>query len=230
MTLVEDYTTDMLRGVGQNALVITYQWDYFVSASYYLQQVERVRPDVVVVDKELLRRSWYYAQLELQHPWLIANSRAEVNAFLVELRKFEHDLPYNPQLIEARFAAVIRSFIERNAATRPVYVTPEIEPQYTAGMRRVPAGLAERIATAGMADAPAEVRFSFRIPSRRDGYVDGVVGLYAQAYVRAAVYEAAAGRRESARALVAKALETEPGLPGALLLEEQLKQQVNQGG
>jgi hypothetical protein len=230
LTLVEDYTSDMLRSVGPNALVITYQWDYFVSASYYLQHVEGVRPDVVIIDKELLRRSWYYTQLERQHPWLIANSRAEVDAFLVELRKFEHELPYNPQVIEGRFAAVIRSFIERNAAARPVYVTPEIEPQYTSGMRRVPAGLAERIATAGMSDAPAEAKFSFRIPARRDSYVDGLVGLYAQAYVRAAAYEAAAGRRTIALELVAKALQTEPGLPGALLLEEQLKQQVNQGG
>jgi hypothetical protein len=232
MTLVEDYTRDMFRSVAPNAVVISYQWDYFVSAAYYLQRVEGVRPDVVVIDKELMRRTWYYAQLEHQYPWLIANSRAEVDAFMVELRKFEHGLPYNPQVIEYRFASLIRSFIERSLGSRPVFVTPEIEPQYTAGFRRVPSGLADRLVPAPAPDTVAVNAFDFqvRLPGRRDTYVDGVVGLYAQAYLRAAAALGVRGQRARAGEFVARALALEPGMPEALMLQEDLKKEVKEGG
>ncbi len=227
MTLVEDYTRDVFQSVGPNAVVLTYQWDYFVSASYYAQHVDRSRTDVVVIDKELLRRSWYYPQLEREHPWLIAQSRPEVDAFLVELRKFENSLPYSSQLIEFRYAAVIRSFIERNMATKPVYATPEVEPQYTPGFRRIPAGLADRLVpeAADSAAWPAMVTpdFHVHVPARRDAYVDGVLGLYSGAYLRAALYAFSLGQRERARAFVAQSLALDPANPEALRLNDALQ-------
>ncbi|MDH7516084.1 MAG: DUF2723 domain-containing protein, partial [Bacteroidota bacterium] len=66
--LVEDYSRNMFASLEPNAIILSYQWDYWVSASYYYQLVERLRPDVVVIDKELLRRSWYFEQLRRWHP------------------------------------------------------------------------------------------------------------------------------------------------------------------
>jgi hypothetical protein len=130
--------------------VISYQWDFWVSASYYYQVVKGVRQDIAVVDKELLRRSWYLLQLERRYPWLIQASRAEVEAFNRELIKFEHDTPYNPTVIQARYADMISSFISKTISSRPVYVTSEIEPEFTTGFQRIPEGLAfmERISIA----------------------------------------------------------------------------------
>ena len=135
--LVEDYTRNMFASFDSNAVVISYQWDYWVSAAYYEQLVRGERRDVAVIDKELLRRSWYFHQLSVRYPWLIARSKKEVDAFLVELDNFEHDRPYNGAVIEARYAALLRSFIEKNLPDHAVYVGPEIENQLHHG---VPAG------------------------------------------------------------------------------------------
>jgi hypothetical protein len=37
-------------------------------ALWYLQGVERVRPDVVIVDDRLLATPWFCSQLQRQHP------------------------------------------------------------------------------------------------------------------------------------------------------------------
>ncbi len=101
--LVEDYTTNMFSSLQPDALVLSYQWDHWVSAACYYQLIRRYREDVAVVDKELLRRSWYYPQLAARYPWLIGGSSAEVESFLAELAKFEHERPYDPAVIQGRY-------------------------------------------------------------------------------------------------------------------------------
>jgi hypothetical protein len=107
--------------------------------------VKGFRSDVVVIDKELLRRSWYLRELGTRHPWLVERSRAEIDAFENEVRKFEHDLPYNPAVIQERYEGMIAGIIRSSIGERPVYVTREIEPEFTRGFQRVPEGLAFRL-------------------------------------------------------------------------------------
>jgi hypothetical protein len=181
--LADDYTHNMFASLQPGAVILSYQWDYWVSASHYYQLVCGERNDIVVIDKELLRRSWYFRVLETRYPWLIEASRPEVEAFLKELYKFEHGLPYAGQVIEAKFTAMILSFIEKSMATRPVYVTPEIEAQYTWTLRRVPEGLAFRLVKP---DAPAAnpALPDFRIrPFARKGRIEDMFWrMYAAAY------------------------------------------------
>jgi len=186
--LVEDYTVNMFASLRPNALVISYQWDYWVSASYYEQLVGHVRPDVTVIDKELLRRSWYLKELERRHPRLIEASRGEVNRFLAEVSLFEHDLPYDPARIEAAYAGMISSFIRRSIPERPVYVTGEIEPAYTAGFHRVPEGLALRLSP-GTGEPPGPFpQFRYR-PFPRAGRLEDVIRrLYADAWLARGEY------------------------------------------
>ncbi|HCA81138.1 MAG TPA: hypothetical protein DEP53_15515, partial [Bacteroidetes bacterium] len=139
--LTEDYLRTVLSNTAPNALILTYQWDYFISPSLYYQAVKKERPDVAVIDKELLRRSWYFVHLKSRFPWLIERSQGKVDAFLVELSKFEHDLPYNSGVIEERYVAMINDFIVKSMRDRPVYVGPEIEPEFGAWLVRVPSGL-----------------------------------------------------------------------------------------
>ncbi len=143
--LVEDYTHNMFSSMDSNALVLSFQWDYWVSASYYYQLVRGERTDITVIDKELLRRSWYLKELENRYPALMNVSKVEVASFRNELFKFEHDVPYDPAIIQSRYVDMIRSFILRNIEKRPIYVTSEIEPEMTAGWQRVPSGLAFRL-------------------------------------------------------------------------------------
>lgn len=197
--IVEDYTRNMFASLQSNALVFSYQWDYWVSVSYYYQLVKRVRPDVVVVDKELLRRSWYLTELESRFPWLIQESRVQVEAFTRELYKFEHDQKYNPAIIQARFEEIIASFIHRSLPNRPVYVTPEIEPEFTRGLQRVPEGLAFRLFRDSVFHEPHIVDYSFR-SSRRAGKLEEVVtNLYTSSYISRGKYFHGVGRLTEAQ-------------------------------
>src|SRR5262249_35014228 len=54
-TLARDYATDVLAAVGPGSLLITGDWEVY-SPLFYLQRVEGVRPDVVIVNPQLLRR------------------------------------------------------------------------------------------------------------------------------------------------------------------------------
>ena len=143
--LVEQYSRTILEEVKQNALILSYQWDYFCSACYYLQLVEGVRPDVAMIEVQLLKRSWYITQLQKTYTELMEKSRDEVTAYAQELYKFERGLPYDPQVIQKRYMEMINSFISKNFSSRPVYVTCEIEKEIGTGYARIPEGLVFRL-------------------------------------------------------------------------------------
>ncbi len=173
--LVEDYTTTILESVDSNAVIISYQWDYFVSASLYYQNVRHRRTDVLVIDKELLRRSWYYTMLEQRAPWLVERCRSSIERFLGELDKFEHGLPYGYEAIETSFNAMINDMIAQAMRDRAVYVGPEIEPQFAVGLERVPAGLLFKLRRPDSAiPALGSAQFDIRPTRYRDPLVDGL--------------------------------------------------------
>jgi hypothetical protein len=192
--LVHDYTMNMFASLEPNALVLSYQWDYWVSAANYFQLVKGLRPDVVVVDKELLRRSWYLTELGYRFPWLIHESQSEVNAFQNELSKFEHEQPYNPAVIQARYEEMIRSFIKKSFSSRPVYVTAEIESEFTRGFERVPQGLAFRIWNDTLFHPTSHPEYAFR-PLGRSGRLESFVPkFYASSLIARGEYYLYVGR------------------------------------
>jgi hypothetical protein len=186
--LVGDYTHNVFASVPPEAVVLSYQWDTWVSAAYYLQCVRGERQDITVIDKELLRRSWYLRQLERAHPWLIHGARGEVGRFLREVEKFEHELPYDGTVIEARYAEMIGGFLRTAAAGRPIFVTGEVEGEYTPGWRRVPEGLVFRLVRDSLFRPVPFPTLVYR-PLSREGRLENLVrDLYADAYRVRAVY------------------------------------------
>ncbi|MBN2466007.1 hypothetical protein JXD38_10345, partial [candidate division WOR-3 bacterium] len=144
-----DQAMNTLRSAGQNATILTDWWDLY-SPVFYLQQVEHVRPDVCIIDKELVRRSWYLNYLAREYPWLAERSRAEFDGFRPYLDEFEHGRLKDPAEIQRRFVALLRSFINRNPE-RPAYTTFDADAnldsrQMLAGMPLVPVGLLFRVA------------------------------------------------------------------------------------
>ncbi|MFZ1731138.1 MAG: DUF2723 domain-containing protein [Bacteroidota bacterium] len=156
--LVEDYTHNVYASLAPNALIISYQWDFWVSASYYYQQVEGERKDVTVLDKELFRRSWYLEQLRSNYPAIYEASRTEIQSFLQYLDLFEHGKPYDAAVIESTYNGMINSIIDRAYATRPVYLTIEMEKQFAPDYVRVPEGLAFRLYRKEDLPDPASVK------------------------------------------------------------------------
>ncbi|MFP4529007.1 MAG: protein O-mannosyl-transferase family [Candidatus Kapaibacterium sp.] len=146
--LVEDYTTNLVDQLRPDAIIISSQWDYWCSAFWYKQRVEGYRPDVALVEKELLRRTWYPKQLRLWYPELMEKSEAPVGDFEKLLERFEADLPYDANRLQAAFVNMLNSFIDRNYENRPVYITLDIvqsEPDVAKDYRKVPEGFTFRL-------------------------------------------------------------------------------------
>jgi hypothetical protein len=218
--LVEDYTANIFAHLQPNAIILSYLWDHFVSASYYFQDVKHIRNDVTVIDKELLRRSWYFMQMEKNHPALYEKSNAEIAAFLRELYKFEHELPYDGATIEARYNAMIDSFVDHNIDSVAVYVTPEIEPHLLKHYIRVPEGLAFRLYKDTLYhpfDFPSLVYRPYR---KIDSYTRQLSSLYTAMLTQRAVYEDLHGKRELAWRYLQRAYEIDPNARTRQTLEE----------
>ena len=150
--LVLDYTRNLVDNLEPNAILISAQWDFFCSAFWYLQRVEGYRPDVVLIEKELLRRTWYPLQLRRWYPQTVARSEWELALFEEDLQLFESGKPYGAARIQARFVAFLNSVVERNIVDRPVYATADVlqtEPGVAAGYLKLPQGFALRFVKAG---------------------------------------------------------------------------------
>lgn len=217
--LVEDYTHNMYASLEKDAVVLSFQWDFWISASYYYQLVEHVRPDLAVLDKELFRRSWYFEQLRRNHPDIHASVRGEIEAFLVHLGRFERGEAYDPAAIEDAFNAVVNGIIDRAYATRPVYVTIEMEQQFASGYVRVPVGLAFRLYRPEDLPDPAstkDIELAYRPFDSDDRLPVEMRRLYASMLANRGIYLADAGLRERAERALRRALEFAPGDPAIL--------------
>jgi hypothetical protein len=120
-----DFGQNNLRSAEPNALVFTNNWDIY-SPILYIKYVEKTRTDVAFVDKELLRRSWYFKYLREQYPWLIQASEPEVKSYLELLDEFEAGTLKDNNEIQRRYLGMINSFIEKAISAqppRPVYIT-----------------------------------------------------------------------------------------------------------
>ena len=124
--IFEDYTKAILSSVDSNSVIFSYQWDYFLASSYYFQHVEQFRSDVTVIDKELLRRSWYYDQMKNNYPDVIAGQSDNINHFLNALRPFERGKNFNPQLLEKYYQSIMTGFVSDNLKKRSYYIGIEL--------------------------------------------------------------------------------------------------------
>jgi hypothetical protein len=133
------YARTLLGSLPPNTLLVTQQWDLVVSASYYIQLVEGTREDVRILDPELMRRSWYFPQLERRWPGLLDPVRKEVDDFLEDVALFEAGRPYDPASIEGKYRALQRRIVDTYAG--PVASTPEINPALFGNRYSMPHGL-----------------------------------------------------------------------------------------
>ena len=147
--MVEDYTMNMLRNLPPNAIIFSTQWDFFVSGAFYYQLVEHVRPDVLVIDKAMLRdRPWYYAELEKRAPEVFRRVKTEEEAFLQLLKKFDSGEPVDQSALAPAYENFTSAIVERNL-DRPIFMTQEMMDQkddlFAPTMKAIPAGIAYRL-------------------------------------------------------------------------------------
>ena len=234
---VEQYTMNIFNNVDTNAIIISSQWDFWVSASWYYQFVKHIRPDIVVIDKELLRRSWYFKYIQHTHPEIYRNSSDEIEKFKVELSKFEHGLPYDQQTISQDYFNLMSSFVKNNP-NRKFYSTWEIEQNksepYAVEYARIPVGLLYQLVNKSEIDSSGAYRdyvlhdFNFTPIDLRDYYYGTLMYGYSGMLTNSAKYLASIGRYKDADRYLKLALKAYPTMKEALDFKYLLSRFINE--
>ena len=109
--LADHFCENLFENLPESALLVA-QVDYLYFPTLYYQYVLGQRQDLVILDQELLRRSWYIDMLRKNHPELIKNASEEVERFLVTLQPFEAGEAYDGNVIQLNYTAMINAFID----------------------------------------------------------------------------------------------------------------------
>jgi hypothetical protein len=145
--LVPEYTRIMIENLEENAIIVSSQWDYWCSAFWYYQRVEDYRRDVVLIEHELLRRTWFPDQLSRWYPETILPCQNSIDQYMEELEKFESGKKYS-NMIQSYFVNMINCFIDTHFGERPIYVTLDViqkEPDIARNYLKIPVGFAFRL-------------------------------------------------------------------------------------
>lgn len=181
--LVPEYTRIMGDNLEKDAIIFSAQWDFWCSAFWYKQQIEGYRPDVVMVEKELLRRTWYPTQLLKWYPEVINKSKTELDNYLKNLELFESGKGYDRAAIQRDYLVLLNSIIEKNIDSRPIYITPDLNQATDDNFYReyvqLPQGLAIRLLREDKYIAPDFKKLNFEkfiasIKDREDHLEKGI--------------------------------------------------------
>ena len=214
----EDYTKELIGSVPENSIILSYQWDYWLSATYYYQFVENYRRDVTIIDKELLRRTWYYDQLDNYDPGLLKNLNPNIERFRAALRPFERDEKFDANLLESLFRKIMTGIVAENIEQRDIYIAPELfENEMQKGEFILPEGyslvpdlfLLKVVQNKDYIPA-AEPDFAIRFPSNRNIYIDNIERIVGASLTRRAFYEMNFGMNDKAKIYVMKIINEFP--------------------
>lgn len=216
--LFEDYTKSALQSCKKDGLVLSYQWDFFISPAYYLQQIENFRPDVHIIDKELLRRSWYFNQLNKSHSEIISGVAPTINQFKEALVPFEREGQFDPVLLEKLYQALLKGLIETNIDKRPVYLGAELvmnemqkgEFKLQQGLTLVPDIFFFKVVKTNKYVPADNPNFQLRFPKQNNYYVNFVEDMIGSMLVRRALYEMQFDNPERAKVYIRKLKEELP--------------------
>ncbi len=216
--LVPEYTKMIFSKLEPNAIIISTQWDYWLSASWYMQKIEGFRKDVIIIDKELLRRTWYIAQLKKWYPKQINICQKEIENYMIDLELFESGEYYNPESIQAKFINLLNCFVDNNFDEHPVYITLDVletEPDAFKGYEKAANGFAFKLVRD---KSPQKViasdikidKFLESVKSNEGPLVDGIKTNAAISLVNLGRYALMQGDKQQAQIAFEKAYKIDP--------------------
>ncbi len=129
--IADDYVQNLFSTIATDGLLLTQDWQV-ASPMLYAREIERRRPDVKVVDINLLRRSWYFDYLKHAHPGLMDRSREKIDPYVEILKQWERDpaafarSQELTQRISMAFLEMIQSIVRNEIRVAPVYITNDL--------------------------------------------------------------------------------------------------------
>jgi hypothetical protein len=208
----EDYTYAILNSVSDEGVIFSYQWDYFISAAYYYQFAEGYRGDVAIVDKELLRRSWYFDQLNRNYPKIFIYMTNDVNRFKEALVPFERGGNFNANLLERLYRKLMTDLVASKVIEKDYYIAPELYEQemqtgefvLPEGYYLVPDLLLFKVARGNEYVPAADPDFEIRISDKRNYYINKIEYFVGSMLARRALYELQFNKQERAKVYIKK--------------------------
>ncbi|MFH1050812.1 MAG: DUF2723 domain-containing protein [bacterium] len=216
--IVPEYTKMVFGKLEPNAIILSTQWDYWLSASWYKQRVDGFRKDVIIIDKELLRRTWYIEQLKRWYPKQINVCQKEINDYMIDLELFESGEYYNPASIQSKFINLLNCFVDNNYEKHPIYITLDVletVPDAFQGYEKVASGFAFKLSRD---KEPKKVKasdinidkFVESIKTNEGHLVDGIKTMAAISLVNLGRYSLMQGEKVEAKIAFEKAYQIDP--------------------
>ena len=217
-----DYFDNLTADIAPGGAIFTRDWQFY-SPSLYFQRVLGQRPDLRVIDVELMRRDWYLNALADWYPDLtgpagpqLAAYRQQRNAWEQNPRQFESD-PTRVTSLQNAYIAAIDALIAA-AETQPggAWLGPDMEQGIGAGYDWKPIGLSFRLdaptAAAGPLPAPTWNLENLVGQWRRlpDDPARKVARAHALMLTNRAIYLARAGDQPGADAALRLAAQIDP--------------------
>lgn len=236
---VRDYTMNIFKSAPENSIILSMQWDFWVSSSIYQQYVKKIRPDLAVIDKELMRKTWYMEHIKKHFPDIYEKSKAEFEAYTTELTKFEQNStrytkPANETdrqdlaKIQTAFMNLLNSIVDKNYGQRNFYTTYEIEQdkneRFGKDYVRIPEGLLLRYTKEMEFIDTREPEFEYTVTTQDDYHHNFIMTAYYNAYLSRSNYLMTHSRLDEAERLINKAIEIKPNAPDARQLLNKVKQ------
>lgn len=232
--IAQDYVENIQASVEPGGLVLTSDWQPY-APSLYFREVEGRRRDIVFIDTNLLRRTWYFGYLQQAYPEAMARSGGRISAFWGDLRSWARDPGSAPrgqsleQRVNARFQETLFALITDQLKIGPAYLTLDLadptaskEPGLVRLLQErydlVPQGLVFRIVEKGSATVPLTPSINTR--GLNDGtivYDDddivrrSVIPTYINMLTRTGLYLQSRGMRDRAVTYLQQALSLDPG-------------------
>jgi hypothetical protein len=147
---------DMMRSAGKEAFILSNNWDFY-SPWMYNRRIYYIRPDLMMVDKELCRRSWYLEYLLKHMPELTDENREDFEYFLKLVYPFEHGLKFNSAELTRQFNKLFNGIFETRMDIGPVYTTFPSDREIVHDYFTVPEGLLFRL-------YPRRIYVAYNIP------------------------------------------------------------------
>jgi hypothetical protein len=139
---VYDYGASMETG----GLALVENWDFY-SPWLYLRFAENYRPDLVLIDKELMRRPWYIDFIKRNFNDVYKRSKPEFEEFRRYVELFERDKPYDPVAVDKAYYDMLHAVIDNESKLRAVYTNALDDPKLLANYNPIPCGILFRFST-----------------------------------------------------------------------------------
>jgi hypothetical protein len=179
----------------------------------------------------LLRRSWYYNQLNNYDPSLLKGIKNDIDQFLIALQPFERGENFDANKLENLYRTIMSKLITTNIDKRDFYIAPELVEQemkrgefvLPPGYSLVPDLFLFKVVKGNEYVPAADPDFTIRFPEKRNHYIDSIERFIGTILSNRAAYEIRYGKQDRAKIYVQKIISDLPNFR----IPPQLQQIIN---